>query len=285
MAYLQNKIENAALRAVFPLWTSLHRPAPPRGKKLDFSQFTLVFEDDFSVLNREIWHPHLHQDGTPITMRKGGFWSEEQAFIENNQLHIRSEYKKDGKFGAGYYSAALSTSQCFEQTYGYFECRCCLPAAQGLWSSFWLQSYKVHKGTSPSEGMEIDVFESPLYKRRGDNSIITTNLHYNGYGLGHRHHTVGFFKADNPYEQFNTYGVLWNEHEYVFYINGRETARSSFGGVSQSHEYMLLSVETDGTGGTPEYGWSGDIRKNPDGILPADFVVDYVRVYQYTSKL
>lgn len=120
-----------------------------------------------------------------------------------------------------------------------------------------------------------------MYNRKGDNKLITSNLHYNGYGAAHRFHNVGFFKVKNPYEEFNTYGLEWNEKEYIFYINGRETARSSFGGVSRKDEYMLLSVEVDGVKGKPAGGWSGIITKNKENAMPSGFVIDYVRAYRY----
>ncbi len=285
MLYLQNKVENALLRVFYPAWVSLHRPAPPAGQAIDLTKFELVFEEDFSTLDFEKWRPRCDPSGTVITMRKGGLWSPEQAFVEKGCLHIRAEHREKGPYGPGYYAACLDTSGFYQQTYGYFECRCILPAAQGIWASFWLQSDAVKRGVPPAEGMEIDVFESPLYKRRSGNGVITSNLHYNGYGLGHRFQNVGFFAAEDPYRRFNTYGVEWNEREYIFYINGRETARSSFGGVSQNKEYLLLSVEVDGTGGRPGYGWSGHIARNSPGTLPADFVVDYVRGYQYRDKI
>ena len=284
MSILQNKIENAALRLFYPAWVTLRRPAPPKGGALDLSKFELVFEDPFNKLDLQTWGHRRSRNGAPIAVRKGGFWAPEQAFVQDGCLHIRAEHRADGPSGPGYYAACLDTSASYQQTYGYFECRCKLPAAQGIWAAFWLQSDAVKQGVPPSQGMEIDVFESPLYKRKAGNAVITSNLHYNGYGLGHRFQNVGFFMAEEPYNRFNTYGVEWNEREYIFYINGRETARSSCGGVSQGPEYMLLSVEVDGTGGSPGYGWSGHVGKNPPGALPADFVVDYVRAYQYKAK-
>lgn len=110
-------------------------------------------------------------------------------------LHIRTEYRSDGPNGAGWYSDGICTSGLFEQTYGYFECRCKLPAAQGLWSAFWLTRSGLVSGKPGTEGTEIDVFESPMYNRKGDNKLITSNLHYNGYGAAHRFHNVGFFKV------------------------------------------------------------------------------------------
>ena len=116
-----------------------------------------------------------------------------------------------------------------------------------------------------------------MYNRNGDNKLITSNLHYNGYGAAHRFHNVGFFKVENPYEEFNTYGVEWNENEYIFYLNGMEYGRSDFGGVCQNPLFLILSVEMYGENGVPS---SRD--KNAD---EAQFIVDYVRAYQYKDLL
>ncbi|MDE6471108.1 MAG: hypothetical protein K2L19_08830, partial [Eubacterium sp.] len=77
----------------------------------------------------------------------------------------------------------------------------------------------------------------------------------------------------------------WTEKEYIFYINGKETWRTDFG-VSQVAEFLLVSVEIAGKdNANPEntdnkFTWAGDIRNNPEKLMPADFVIDYVRVYQ-----
>ena len=69
--------------------------------------------------------------------------------------------------------------------------------------------------------------------------------------------------------------MKWTPDEYVFYINGCETARTNRGGVSQNPEFLLLSIEIAGENGVA--GGKGDISKNIGGM---DFLVDYVRVYQ-----
>jgi len=248
---------------------------------VDMSKFTLVFEDDFDgdELDLSVWN-HYRQGE-----RKGGYWDSNQAFVRDGNLVIRTEYKEDGPFGKGYYCDRIDTRKKYTQTYGYFECRCILPAAQGMWSAFWLSNENASvDGTPGTEGTEIDVFESPLYYRKlfgMDNSMVTSNLHYGGYGLQTRYKNVTIAKANNPYEEYNTYGVEWNENEYIFYINGVETGRSSFGGVAKVPEYLLLSCEIDGVDGKPFYGWSGLITGNKKERLPAEFIVDYVRCYQY----
>jgi hypothetical protein len=254
------------------------RPWLPKGGALDLTGYTLVFEDQFEggALNDKLWLPHGEGQ------RKGGYWDKAQAGAGDGKLVIRTQYKDDGLYGAGYYSWGAMTKGAFERACGYFEARCILPAAQGLWAAFWLTGDDVKRGVPGTRATEVDVMESPLWKRGG--GLVTQNLHYNGYELGTRYRNAAVAKADRPYERFNTYGLLWTPEEYVFYVNGIETSRSRFGGVCKEPLYMLLSVEVDGVGGVPSAGWSGDITKNRDGALPADFVVDYVRVYAPGGK-
>jgi hypothetical protein len=63
--------------------------------------------------------------------------------------------------------------------------------------------------------------------------------------------------------------VEWTEDEYIFYINGVETTRSSFAsGVSEVPEEVIVSVECP-----------SEIPYEP-GQHSASMVVDYVRIYQ-----
>ena len=265
---------NYMILPVHELITLFRRPWLPKGGALDLSGYTLVFEDNFEGgLDENLWQPHGEGQ------RKGGCWDKAQARAEDGNLAIRTEYREDGPHGAGYYSWGGMTKGAFERAYGYFEARCILPAAQGLWAAFWLIRDDIARGVPGTQATEIDVMESPLWKRRRGEGLVTQNIHYNGYELGTRYRNVAVARANNPYEQFNTYGLLWTPGEYVFYVNGMETGRSRFGGVCREPLYMLLSVEVDGVGGVPSAGWSGNITKNSPSALPADFVVDYVRVY------
>ncbi len=281
-----DKFTNVVIDVVHRGLMAIRYPWEPKkaSNKVDMSKFTLVFEDDFdgNRLNGEIWR-------NCTGVRKGGFWDGKQAFLRDGNLIIRTEYKENGKYGAGYYNGRVDTRAKYTQTYGYFECRCILPAAQGLWSAFWLTNDDVSKsGTPGTKGTEIDVFESPLYYRQNcgrDNSMITSNLHWCGYDWQTKYKNVTISKANNPYAEFNTYGLEWNENEYIFYINGVETGRSKSGGVSKAPEFLILSCEVDGVSGVPFYGWSGVITDNRNGELPAEFVVDYVRAYQYKDKM
>ena len=256
---------------------------PKSENRLDLSKFTLTFEDDFDgeTLDETKWGRWGQG------LRKGGFWDREQSFLRDGCLVIKSEYKENGKYGKGFYTDRVDTMKKFEQRYGYFEARCKLPASTGLWSAFWIFTRNINDFVPGKQGTEIDVFESPLYyrvKEGRDTGLVTSNIHYGGYALGHRYKNVAVTKPNSPYTEFNTYGVEWNRDGYIFYVNGVETGRSRFGGVSEVPQYMILSTEFDGVDGKPFYGWSGKATEDSP-MLPTEFQIDYVRAYQYTDLL
>jgi len=244
-----------------------------KGAALDLTGYTLAFEDTFAggSLDETVWQSHGQGQ------RRGGYWDRGQAWVEDGKLKIRTQYRQDGPHGPGYYSWGAQTA--FERACGYFEARCILPAAQGLWAAFWLTRSGVRRGVPGAQAAELDVVESPLWKRHGKKGLVSQNIHYNGYSLGHRMRNAAVARANNPYREFNTYGLKWTPDEYIFYVNGVETGRSRFGGVCRGPLYMLLSVEVDGVGGIPCAGWSGKITNSKARDLPVDFIVDYVRVY------
>jgi beta-glucanase (GH16 family) len=278
---LQARFENAAITFVNTLLQAFHKSKAERtGEKIDTDAMDLTFEDHFDgdTLNTDIWRAH-----NAFGVRKGGFWSGSQLRVENSNLIITTEYLENGEFGPAWYTSGIETEDKFEQAFGYFECRCKLAKGQGLWSAFWMMNANVNKVVGHSRnGAEIDIFESPFWFR-GENkrNLVTLNLHYNGYGLHTRYKNVGIFQLDNdPYENYNTYGVKWTPDAYTFYINGYPVAKTSWGGVSQKPEYLILSCEVDGGDGTPTFGWSGNIEKNDKMTFRAEYKVDYVRAYR-----
>ena len=138
---------------------------------------------------------------------------------------------------------------------------------------------------SGQDGTEVDVFESFYYKdHKVGNDCIKTGIHYDGYGEDEKGDSIGkVFITNDPYTEYNTYGVEWSPTEYIFYLNGVETGRLSTGGVSQNPEYLLLSCEFAGENGkqSSDRHGTGPISQTPSANWPAEFRVDYVRCYQY----
>jgi beta-glucanase (GH16 family) len=271
----------------------------PKGKEINLNDFELVWSDEFegNSLDRSKWTPIWWE-----TERKGGYWHEDMLSVKDGNLVIKSQYFDEplenyhydkwhdkinfDEYKAGWYTGAISSVNLYEQKYGYFEVRCKLPAAYGLWSAFWMMNGEVENvDGSGQDGTEVDIFESFYYKDHWwGNDCVVSGIHYDGYGEGHKGDSIGkTFIENNPYEEYNTYGLEWNEDEYIFYLNGVETGRLSTGGVSQNPEYLLLTVEFSGENGVAsgDRHGAGDIKKTPDENWPAEFVVDYVRCYQY----
>ncbi|RQP12286.1 MAG: glycoside hydrolase family 16 protein, partial [Parapedobacter sp.] len=170
------------------------------------------------------------------------------------------------KEGNKYYVGQVTTDGHFNPKYGYFECRAKMNKYIGPHIAFWLQSPTM--GNQPYNnpavnGAEIDIFE---YHRKTPGQIWQT-IHINGYAAYHQSQgkQIPYPTVDTGY---HTFGLLWTDSVYQFFIDGYKTHETSFG-LSQRTEYMILSTELTGFGGDPALG------SYPDSV-----VYDYVRVYQ-----
>ena len=268
----------------------------PEGKTIDLSEYELVWSDEFdgTELDKSKWSYNWWE-----VVRKGGYWHEDMVSVKDGNLVIRTEYLDEplenyhydkwhdkidfDEYKPGYYTGVIRSN--YEQCYGYFEVRCILPAAQGLWSAFWMMNGEVENvDGSGQDGTEVDIFESFYYKDHWwGNDCVISGIHYDGYGEGHQGDSIGkTFIENDPYTEYNTYGLEWTKDEYIFYVNGVETGRLSTGGVSQNPEYLILSCEVSGENGVAEGDskGAGVISKTPKENWPAEFKVDYVRCYQ-----
>ena len=158
----------------------------------------------------------------------------------------------------------IGTQDKFERTYGYFEARVKFQKQPGHWSMFWLQSERMGKfiGDPARGGAEIDVFEY----MPNTPDMITQGLRWNGY-VDSRKSALNVARIQ-PAMEWHVIGMDWTPREYVFYVDGQETWRTSQA-VSQIPQYIVLSLEVG--------GWAGELseEKLPDSVL-----FDYVRVYK-----
>lgn len=247
-------------------------PITPCGEALNLDGYSLVLNEEFegTELNTDIWN--YRASGA----RRGGFNGKSQVEVKDGNLYLTAEYLENGEYGPGWYAAMISLKEYYKQ--GYFEIKCKVNKDKGFWSAFWIQSpigpYDHYISQGGVNGAEIDIFEAMNADMRlpSNRNSVTQTIHCNGVdddieNIDSR--CLGDFKVGNDiYETYNTYGLKWTEDEYIFYINGIESARSSFGkGVSQIPEEVIVSLEL------------------PDNIpfekgYSTQMVVDYVKIYQ-----
>ena len=264
----------AGIVAFFELFglTIFDLPTTPRGEALDLTDYSIVFEDEFegTALNTDVWK--VRSNGA----RRGGFNSDSQIKVEDGNLVITGEYVEDGTYGDGWYAGMVSLRERYCK--GYFEIRCKVNAGSGFWSAFWIQAehpYEAEYSKGGVGGCEIDIFESMSYDNLIGKDSVTQTVHcagVDGVQEGYQSFMLGDFYGNNIYDEYNTYGLEWTDEEYIFYINGVETRRTSFGnGVSEVPEEVIISLEI------PNAEKFEGLDKE---TYKTEYIVDYVKIYQ-----
>lgn len=249
----------------------------PLGQELNLNGYQLVFCDEFdgNALNTDVWNYRGSGE------RRGGYNAESQVSVKDGSLVITGEYLEDGEFGSGWYVGMINLKQYYRR--GYFECRCICNKGDDFWSAFWFQAdhpYDHVLSNGGIGGAEIDIFESVssdesnIFKR----GCVTQTVHCNGGDDDVKNIdslTIGRFKGENIYDEYNTYGLEWNEDEYIFYINGVETGRTSWSnGVSEVPEMLIVSLEI------PD-----EVHFDINSGYKTQFIVDYVKIWQKPADI
>lgn len=258
----------------------------------------LLFSDEFdgTQLDETKWYA----SGTDLDdgiIRRGGRWTEDSVLVEGGNLIIRTTYGEDKVFRTGAVNAQKL------MTYGYYEAKCKLPEAYGLWSAFWIMCDKMHieEPDATIGGAEIDIFESPFFS----SSCVQHAIHTAGYGAMHREQSMPFLEVKSPnegehgYRAWHTFALDWQPDSYKFYIDGKLSWQTyaPYGiignpnyiekNISSVPSYIILSVEVGGTNGEPANSpfitGGNPIRDNQllfdMNNFSVDFLVDYVRVW------
>ncbi len=244
------------------------------GRPLDLTGYDLVWSDEFngSALDTTKWTGHCCVlGGGPSEVYPGGYYSDSCIKVENGNLvlSIRKEDGSNAAYPAGWYFGAVDSSQSFNGTYGYYEIRAKVAKAVAGNSAFFLNNGNTMDETKPqSAGAEIDIMESMRYGVAHEGSI-ENNVHYYDAGGHQKLHARWVIVDGNPYEEFHTYGLKWEKTGYTFYVDGKECRNTDFG-LSHTPEYIVLDL------------MMRDFKTQSIDGDTADFVVDYVHVYQQT---
>ena len=223
------------------------------------TDWVMTFDDEFdgSELDLGRWSPH-----DPFGHARDGqiqAFAPEAVSVSGGQLHLKAQatteakpVRDDGK-DREYVSGIVTTFGTFAQMYGRFEIRCKIPAGRGLQTAFTL--YPVPLAPLPS----IEVL---TVSGRTPARIDVAN-HWGTPGTARSFGDS--FAVPDLSAGFHTIAMEWDKDKIGWFVDGKETFRSSEG-VPHQQMFLLLELSLGGA---------------PDVPLPLSLDVDYVRAYQH----
>ena len=239
--------------------------AAPAGKP----GYKLTFQDEFngSALNMNLWnigrwrsaivHDSLVQEFYPHEI-KDGILKLRIEKRRNKEITIKDSNTTE--MVENYTAPAIASFDKFEQEYGWWEIRCKMPKALGIWEGFWLMPLKGKPGAA-----EIDIFES--LSRFNDR--IFFNVHYSWDTPYKNYRKMGVW-VPGLADDFHIYALKWEPEKIAMYVDGIMVYEYNGKDVPVGPLYIIVSCRTG--------GWAGGYLD--EGALPDNFEVDYVRVYQ-----
>jgi beta-glucanase (GH16 family) len=217
-----------------------------------------------------------------------GGWgnNEQETYTSTNATVISDSQATDGlaldikatKSGSTYYSSRIKTEGLRSFTYGYIECRAKVPPGganyQGYWPAFWMLGNSITTVGWPTCG-EQDIMEH-----------LSGTAPTNAYQSLHGQNSSGGWDTTQTYTSspdlgagYHTYAVLRKQNSITFYVDGIQdgpTKTPSNVGSGNAWEFnqpefLILNLAVGGN-------WPGNITGAT--TFPADYLIDYVRVYQ-----
>ncbi|GAT34117.1 glycosyl hydrolases family 16 [Terrimicrobium sacchariphilum] len=195
----------------------------------------------------------------------------ENARVENGHLIITARHEPWE--GADVTSACLITLGKFDFCHGKLEIRARLPKGRGTWPALWLMGSNYEQAGWPHCG-EIDLMEFVGFMP----DVLHFTVHTDAFNHSRQNQQGTTLEVERLSEEFHRYGLLWMADELVWFFDGEPVFRyaNAHAGASQwpfDHPaYILMNLAIGGT-------WGGREGVDP-GMLPSEFVVDYVRVWQ-----
>ena len=186
---------------------------------------------------------------------------------------------------------SITTENRMSFKYGYLEVRAKVPYKAGCWPSLWLRSPNAAQTDLTGKdgyNMEVDIIEPFGYTDKNGITIHETNK---SDEKDHCQAAVGkyeFKNAENLANEYHTYGFLWTADEMKFYIDGecfaaytKDTlARMGYKGDFDDTVNILFDNQLITSSSPVANEEKTNTIENNEGSLPAEYSVEYVRLYQ-----
>jgi len=218
------------------------------------------------------WVPDVGGDGWGNNQLEHNTDRIDNAFLDGDG-HLVIRAQREDYEGNAYTSARLTTRDTVEHGPARIEARIKVPEGKGIWPAFWLLGADFDEVGWPTCG-EIDILEV----RGSQPHTVLTTVHGPGYSGGDGVGTTTVLPDATASEDFHVYAVDIDPHHIVWWIDGRRVHTVRLGdipgGTAWAFDdpfFIILNVAVGGHFVEPP---------DADTPLPADMVVDYVRVFE-----
>jgi beta-glucanase (GH16 family) len=246
--------------------------------------WNIVWGDEFngSALDTNKWTFYNGDLGDHEVEYLNG--SPRNVFVTNGVLHLAAFRQQTN--GYNYTSGLVMTTGLFSKVYGRFEFRVKLPMGAAFHPALWMLPANSPYGAWPNAG-EIDVMEQP----GNQPTEVSGTLHFgNSYAALRSSYN---FPPGDSITNFHIYRLDWTTNSMTWLIDGQayQTQSNWYCNVGSSSGRYPYPAPFD----VPfflimDLALGGDYVNNPptnviDALLPAEMLVDYVRVWDQTPPL
>ncbi|WP_417188990.1 family 16 glycosylhydrolase [Bacteroides sp.] len=241
-----------------------------------YKNFRLVWSDEFdgNTVNLDYWSFETGATGWGNNELQN-YTNGENAVVKDGHLIITARkvgHQIRQKRG-DYTSTRMITKGKKEFQYGRIEVRAKMPKGTGTWAAFWMLGAGHPEIMWPHCG-EIDIMEYVGY----DPNIHNVAIH-NGSSFGNTRNKSKI-AVEDAVDDFHVYGLIWDKYSLKFYVDDVENVFYTYKPENYDRDtwphsspyFIILNLAVGG-------GWGGK-KGVDDTVFPADYIVDYVRVYQ-----
>lgn len=287
-------------------------------KTVSGTPYSYTWGDEFnaSSLDTTVWSfRNVEGEGVPLDTE---MLTDEKCITENDgSLHLKTiKYSNPNNTSVKFATPrSITTAKSMNYKYGYLEMRAKIPVVQGSWCSFWLTSGKIN-GTPSPYGVEVDVFESQslnltpnLHKWHDSTGSNITDVAYNGSPASKYHDLTSNSKKIKKYsasesfkDSYHLIGFEWTPEKMVMYVDNvpymtfdltddyesyTDTKNPSSGGMQGFHNPLEVIISCGLYSPAyvkPYQTWAEQYMIQSMSVLPFDFAVDYIRLYQKSGE-
>jgi beta-glucanase (GH16 family) len=198
-----------------------------------------------------------------------GFYPVEDWMINHEEAKKHGLEIQGNSVKLDFITSCIWSKQAFR--YGYFEIRAKVPSGQGLWPAFWLYGqnqkdeidFMEMKGERPNE-VHIDV-HCPDSCEKVFTKPFGIPKNWGGWVKMNRQLT----------DEYVTYSGVWLPNSLTYFVNGVPVSHYAGDFDTPMNVIANMAVARDGFAFNP--------GPNAETKFPADYQVDYIRVWKLTS--